>query len=185
MTSEGYAPTKFIITTAYRHFSEFCDSCRSERDIGICYGRAGIGKTWAGLFYSGWLYLEDAAQYTGSHHPLPPRVAECRALFYTPKVVNTPQTIERDIALLRRRLNGLVIEATSITGDAADYSTPWEPLDYLDLIIVDEANRLKQSSLEQLRDIYDRDPNGFGLVLMGAPGLEHLIKRYPQLYSSA
>ena len=44
---------------------------------------------------------------------------------------------------------------------------PWE---YVELVILDEVERLNTATLEYLRDIFDR--NDIGLILIDMPGIE-------------
>jgi DNA transposition AAA+ family ATPase len=53
--------------------------------------------------------------------------------------------------------------------------------DPVQLLLVDEADRLTTVSLEQLRDLFDR--GDFAVLVIGMPGLERRIARYAQFYS--
>ena len=103
-------------------------------------------------------------------------------MLYTPAVANTPNVIERQVLELRlqvaRLANHAAVGQVPLPADTLlaekDYFLPT-------LLIVDEADRLRMTGLEQVRDLYDR--HGGGLVLIGMPGLEKRLARYPQLYS--
>jgi DNA transposition AAA+ family ATPase len=169
-------PSEFLITKEYRRFEEFCNACRRDRYIGLCYGPPGVGKTLSARHYARWDLVEEHNPLD-YHTPIPRELAECRTLLYTPAVTNTPRSVSTDLSDSRVTLKGLVGRA----GYTAEHTEAGKYQDRCELILVDEADRLKMPSLETLRDLYDRE--GFGLILIGMPGLEKRLARYPQLYS--
>ena len=113
--------------------------------------------------------------------PIPSAVGDRHALVYTPDVAATPTRLASDLRGLAFGFNRLVEDARG----PADDRPGWPDATAVNLLIVDEADRLKMAGLEQVRDFYDRANFGFGLepVLIGLPGLEKRLARYPQLYS--
>ena len=182
MSKTGETPsaetTNFLVTKEYRRFAEFCNACRRDRYIGLCYGPPGVGKTVSARYYAKWHLLEPRLPRYHPYRPLPPELASCRTLFYTPEIHSTPRTIQSDIREMRLMLSRFVFELTHQEDDPPHLGLP---PDRCDLILVDEADRLKMAGIEQLRDIYDRSDTG--VILIGMPGLEKRMARYPQLYS--
>jgi DNA transposition AAA+ family ATPase len=170
-------PADFIVTKEHRRFIEFCEACRRYRYIGLCHGVPGVGKTLSARRYARWEVVEAPASYYLASEDVPQEFITERTIVYTPSVAHAPRQVERTVQGLRRRVNALAIRALQ----AQDADGLGEAGRLPDLIIVDEADRLKMAGLEQMRDLYDQ--GAMGLIFIGMPGLEKRLARYAQLYS--
>lgn len=174
---------KFMVTKEYRRFSEFLDACLRYRYIGLCYGPPGVGKTLSARHYADWDLIDE---YRTLPEP-PPRAAEtvqCKTALYTPSVANTTNRVEKELRISLLDLKHAIDWALHLDAESTlprHLGLGRNGAGYAELLIVDEADRLKTAALEHVRDFYDR--SGIGLVLIGMPGIEKRLARYPQLYS--
>ena len=175
------ATPAFIETKEYRRFAEFCDACRRYRYIGLCYGPPGVGKTLSARHYARWELVEPAlgaVSITRAAAALPAAVRDCQTVVYTPRVENTPRAVADGIRSLcsDAEFTVMAVEERGV----ADVDTLPTPK-CTELVLIDEADRLRTQSLEQVRALYDE--GRYGVVLIGMPGIEKRLARYPQLYS--
>lgn len=178
-------PKKFIETKEYRRFAEFCHACIEYNYIGICYGSPGVGKTLSSRYYANWDIIQPQISY-GSADTIAEKATEeilkSTTIFYTApaekpsRMGSLIHTVCYQHSMAREMYR---VKTCQITEKEAYQNM--KNYKYVDLIIVDEIDRLKLQQLEQLRSIYDE--NDLAMIFIGMPGIEKRLSRYPQLYS--
>lgn len=172
----------FIETKEYKRFVEFCQACIKYKYIGICYGLPGVGKTLSAKQYSNWNWVEKQIDYKKSEEigmNADEKILEAKTIFYTaPAIRATKMTNEIDMIGGKMGMVKSMYRVLQL-GAEEKYST--NVYEEIDLIIIDEIDRLKVQHLEQLRDIYDQ--KDVAMIFIGMPGIEKRLARYPQLYS--
>lgn len=156
----------FVVTKEYRRFAEFCDACRRDRYIGLCFGQPGVGKTASARHYASSDLVEaviDRHLPYDESDAIDPAVATgtTRSILYTPTVTISPRHLQSD-------LRGLAGSFSRLSYDVL-FGWLYEEDDLRDpvvtardriceprLLLVDEADRLKMVGLEVVRDFYDR-----------------------------
>lgn len=189
----------FVVTKEYRRFAEFCDACRRDRYIGLCYGPPGVGKTLSARRYARWDEVLAVQRDWGCDELVVPEgVGDARAAFWTPALWASPKQVDRAIQEARWQVQTVAWALQSQLPQLPAREEPDSPEhaaivrafanmphysndDPTELLLVDEADRLKMVGLEQVRDVFDR--SNIGVVLIGMPGLEKRLSRYAQLYS--
>lgn len=178
----GQRISTFIATREHRRFTEFADAVRKHRYIGLCHGRAGVGKTLSARRYAHWDGAIHLLTTWGEREPSDQKVyadlARARSVFFTPTVGSTLRELRHDIPQLMGRVDICIDQHVRPKQAKPVFH---HQARFVELLIIDEAERLSNTALEYIRDLFDR--HGIGLILIGMPGIEKRMTRYPQLFS--
>lgn len=174
------SPSTFLNTLEHRRFIEFADAVRANRIIGLCTGPPGIGKTLSARQYSGADPWEVWIDGGWTKDPvIPATTLTARTAMWTPRAMTTPRELDQALPTACQQVSWAI--SMDLNPDHVGVQGPGQGCAYTELLIVDEADRLKTINLEQIRDFYDR--HNMGVILIGIPGLERRLSRYAQLYS--
>ncbi|HDX9580547.1 TPA: AAA family ATPase [Bacillus pseudomycoides] len=179
----------FIETKEYKKFAEFCDACAEFKYIGICHGLPGVGKTISARKYANWDYTyskitESSAYKDQGKNIEDDTILKSNTIFHTAPSVRPARLYD----MINHTCFNLQMSKDGYLAIRDNYKNNWSisfqkasNLSTVDLVIIDEIDRLKFPTLEILRDIYDT--HNIGMVFIGMPGIEKRLSRYPQLYS--
>ncbi|MGN7198013.1 AAA family ATPase [Bacillus mycoides] len=179
----------FIETKEYKKFAEFCDACAEFKYIGICHGLPGVGKTIAARQYANWDYthskINEFSVYSDQGKNVKDdTILKSNTVFHTAPSVRPSRLYD----MIKHTCFNLQMSKDGYLAIRDNYENNWtssfkkaDEFSTIDLIIIDEIDRLKFPTLEILRDIYDQ--HNVGMVFIGMPGIEKRLSRYPQLYS--
>lgn len=178
--ADGQRTGTFIVTKEHRRFTEFADAVRKHRYIGLCHGPAGVGKTLSARRYARWDIAERLLVTWGAREASDVEVyaalSRSRSVFYTPTVGGTLRELRHELPQLLSRVDICIEQHLRPEGNPVTHHRAH----FVELVIIDEAERLSTTALEYMRDLFDR--HGVGLILIGMPGIEKRLSRYPQLY---
>ena len=178
MKIEFPEPTTFLDTKPHSRFIEFAESCIEHRYIGVCHGRPGVGKTRSAQEFTQWPERFDYNPVDDITPNIKAEIEKVQGIFTTATVSNTPKTIDQQLTSNLYFFGHARLRASDDYDDDFILQHAYQAVP---LVVVDEADRLSLKSLEHLRHLYDK--YGMGLILMGMPGIEKRLARYPQLYS--
>lgn len=170
---------KFVETRQHLRFTEFADFCRGNRFLGICTGRPGVGKEASALAYSKWASMQGLLDRPRRPCTPPPKLENYHTAFWDAEISCT-------IKRLTSALNGLRNKFDRVMSDSMNWHQPDRlrqnqlPCDeFLELIIINQAQRLSLLCLDAINDF--RKKNKIGFVLLAVPGFDRKLKLYDQV----
>ncbi len=145
--------------------------------MGVCTGRSGVGKTRSAEEYANWHLIEALLNQPRHRLTAPPRLDDCHTAIYTPDVSCSVRRTEKSLAILRNRFDKLMED--SLCWYKPDVWRTTQRRFFLELLIIDKAQRLSFQCLQTVSDFVEK--HRIGLVLLGMPGFDRRIRNYEEL----
>lgn len=172
-------PAKFIETRQHLRFVEFADFCRTNRFLGICTGRPGVGKEASALFYAQWTSLKPLIEIPRRLNTAPAKLQNCHAAYWHAEISCSIKRLHSVLNILRNKFDRLVQESLDWY-EPERLRQPIPPCnEFLELIIINQAHRLSFLCLDAINDF--RKNNKIGFVLLGVPGFDRKVRLYDQV----
>jgi DNA transposition AAA+ family ATPase len=180
--SVGHRTGPCSATKKHRRFTELAPTMRQHRTIGVCLGPAGVGKPLSARRHAHGDLADPLRQTWGPRAPSDAQVyaawARSRTVCHTPTVGGTLRALRQD----RPRMTARVESCLAQPRRRPRADTRCDSRDSMSaLSMIDAAARRSTSALAHRRDRFARTP--LGLRLIGMPGIDKRLARYPQLYS--
>jgi len=118
--------------------------------------------------------------FTDDFGPVPEGILHARTALFTPTIAAAVRPIDQGLPRACQQISFALDYAEHGVVDPYVHDE-LRSSGRTELLIIDEAGRLKSTDLEQVRDYFDR--HHMVVILIGMPVIEKRLARYPQLYS--
>ncbi len=172
---------KFVQTRQHLRFVEFADFCRSNRFLGVCTGRPGVGKEASALDYTQWKSMKDLLDTPRRPTSPPAKLENCHSAYWDAEISCSIKRLHSALNLLRNKFDRLVQDSLDwYEPDRLRQALPPRN-EFLELIIINHAHRLSYLCMDAINDY--RKNNKIGFILLGVPGFDRKVKMYDQVGS--
>lgn len=164
----------FVETRQHLRFSEFADYCRTNRSLGVCSGKPGVGKEASAQSYAHWHVLSPLIENPRRPQTPPVRLENCHTAYWDAELNCTLKRLLSALRRLRNKFDSLLQESLYWYEPERFKASP--RTEFLELLFVNNAHRLPFHCLEALNDFRKRYK--IGIALLGAPGFDRKVKHY-------
>lgn len=164
----------FIETRQHSRFVEFANFCRTNRTIGICTGRPGVGKEASGQAYAQWQTIKPLLDKPRRPQSPPAKLKGCHSVYWDAEVKCSLKKLNSSLMFVRNKFDGLVQD--SMYWYQPDLLRQAPRKDFLELVIINNAHRLSFDCLEVTNDF--RKKYNIGIVLLAVPGFDRKIRLF-------